>query len=114
LKRSQKKARPKNDDHWLYLCHDNTGALLYVGITSSGIKRFRNHGDVTDWWKDVDHIIVKHFETRNEAEVCERLAIRDLEPKHNIQLIPREKPKGKPWPENVVPLPNASRRRPAS
>lgn len=108
----KRKTKAKNDDHWLYLCHNADQELLYVGITSSGIKRFRGHGDVQDWWKTVDNIVLRHFETRDEAVAAERLAIRDLSPKYNVQGKPRKLKR--PWPENVVPLPNASRKRPAS
>lgn len=70
-------------DHWLYRCYDATGEL-YVGITSAGVKRFRNHGNDKGWWPDVDTVRIEHFATREETLDAEVVAIRRERPRHNV------------------------------
>jgi predicted GIY-YIG superfamily endonuclease len=100
---AKKKHEKVEDDHWLYFCHDAEGELLYIGITSSGIRRMRVHGDQKNWWKDVDTITLRHFETRGEAVAAEQIAVRDLGPRYNVRLQKKERE----WPEGVIPFPGA-------
>jgi hypothetical protein len=74
---------PLYDDHWVYYCYDAAGTLLYVGVTSAGIKRFRRHGNERWWWSEVANIALKHFATAREAREHERLEIARLLPPHN-------------------------------
>lgn len=76
---------PTNDDHWVYYCHDAEGLLLYVGVTSSGIKRFRRHGNERSWWGEIATIQIKHFDTASEALDHERAEIARLRPPHNLR-----------------------------
>lgn len=70
-------------DYWLYRCYDSDGSLLYVGITSEGVRRFRRHGNKRDWWSEVAEIKIDHHPTRQAAMVAERDAIWKLSPQHN-------------------------------
>jgi hypothetical protein len=79
---------PKRDDHWVYRCYAEDGRLLYVGITSNGIKRFRRHGNERDWWPDTARIEIEHFESRKETEDRERELIRELKPPYNTRGKP--------------------------
>jgi hypothetical protein len=74
---------PLYDDHWVYYCYDSAGALLYVGVTSAGIKRFRRHGNERSWWTQVATIQLQHFATAAEARDHERREIARFLPPHN-------------------------------
>lgn len=39
----------------LYHLYDQTGQLLYVGITSNPPRRWKEHRKTMAWWVDVDH-----------------------------------------------------------
>lgn len=72
-------------DHWVYLCFDRRRRLLYVGVTSDGMQRFRQgHGKRAAWWRDVVSIEVEHFDTRDAALARERDLIRSAFPEHNV------------------------------
>jgi predicted GIY-YIG superfamily endonuclease len=96
----QRAKQEKNDDHWVYVCQDWKGDLLYVGITSSGIKRFKAHGDVQGWWSSVVNIRLHHFDNRKDAEWAEAKMIQDLRPPHNVQHTTAP-------PNNVIQFPGA-------
>jgi predicted GIY-YIG superfamily endonuclease len=81
-KRHPVPARP-GGDHWLYRCFDGAGALLYVGVTSDGPKRFRRHGNDREWWPQVARIDIEHFTTKEELLRAETKAIRQERPRHN-------------------------------
>lgn len=83
-------------DHWTYLCFDAYGRLLYVGVTSHGIRRFgRGHGKRSAWWADVVRIDVEHHPTQEAALERERALIVECKPAHNVQhakLVHVQKP----------------------
>lgn len=76
---------PTREDHWVYRCYTEDDRLLYVGITSTGIKRFRRHGNERDWWQDVARIEIEHCEDRAAAERRELELIGELRPPHNTK-----------------------------
>lgn len=85
-------ARPRRKtDHWLYWFYDDSGDLLYIGITNSGVKRMEQHGADKVWWPEVRNITVDHFSTREEAEAAEIAAIKQHLPKHNGMHNPRKR-----------------------
>lgn len=66
-----------------YKFYSSTGELLYVGITGNLDQRLHAHRLQKTWWKDVDDINVKVFNTREEAESYERQCIKVECPKYN-------------------------------
>jgi hypothetical protein len=72
----------------VYRYFDGNNLLVYVGITSRGIKRNREHNDVKSWWQYVVRQEVEHFDTRSEAAARERALIREYRPPYNIQHNP--------------------------
>lgn len=61
--------------------------LLYVGFTSDLAMRLRAHArdGQSPWWPDVAASRYQFFENADEALTCERQAIRDEYPVHNIR-----------------------------
>lgn len=70
----------------VYLLYDEGGCLLYVGITSTGTKRFAQHRDDQPWFDDVARADFEHYDTRREALAREGSLIRSLHPIHNKAL----------------------------
>jgi predicted GIY-YIG superfamily endonuclease len=68
----------------LYRFYDSTGRLLYVGITSNPVARFRQHRQDKVWWSDVADIKMQHFGSRTDLEMAEKIAIRDERPLWNV------------------------------
>jgi predicted GIY-YIG superfamily endonuclease len=73
-------------DEWVYKCRDSSGAIIYIGTTNSGLRRFRQHSDGAPWFREVAMIDVEHHPSRRAAEARERELITDLQPRHNIAL----------------------------
>jgi hypothetical protein len=75
----------------LYRYFDNSGALLYVGITNYGDTRLRSHARSANWWRHVATATFTTYPTATELVQAERLAIRDEQPMFNIA---RHRPTG--------------------
>lgn len=69
----------------VYLYYDHSDILIYVGITSRGIKRQAEHNDTKDWWQFVARQEVEHFADRPTALARERGLIEDHTPPFNKQ-----------------------------
>lgn len=69
----------------LYLYYDRFDVLLYVGITSRGMKRNFEHNADKEWWQYVARQEVKHLPSRAEAQRIERELIIGLRPPFNKQ-----------------------------
>ena len=67
----------------LYRHFDSNGVLLYVGISASAIKRFKDHKNGSHWSSRVASITIERYETRQEAEQAETNAIVLEKPLHN-------------------------------
>lgn len=70
----------------LYRHFDKDGALLYVGISLSAIRRMGQHRMESRWFDRVATIKVEHFATREEARTAERAAIKSENPKFNVKM----------------------------
>lgn len=70
----------------VYLLYDQGGCLLYVGITSTGTKRFAQHRDSQPWFDEVASAAFEHYDTRYEAVGREAWLIRHRHPIHNKAL----------------------------
>lgn len=78
----------------LYRLFDRDGGLLYVGITSTGLHRLKEHARSKHWFFDAVNVTLEHFPTRVEALDAETLAIHDENPRHNIMRpVPMAVPK---------------------
>lgn len=64
--------------------HWSGSSLLYVGITTSLVKRRAQHRRKSAWFPQVDRVeLVQWFKTRSEAVEAERSMIHDLRPPYN-------------------------------
>jgi predicted GIY-YIG superfamily endonuclease len=70
--------------HTLYRFYGQCGELLYVGITCSPSRRFREHSEQKSWWVNVAQIHLEQFESRRALVDAERVAIERENPKHNL------------------------------
>ena len=65
----------------VYLYFDALDVLIYVGVTSRGTQRQREHNGDKEWWQFVSRQEVRHFDTRAEALAEERrLIVKHLPP----------------------------------
>ncbi len=94
---------------FLYRAYDDTGTLLYVGITYGLHSRVRQHSSDKDWWdRDVARVEAVKFPTREEAQDAEAAAVHAEEPKWNIRMpggpdgIVRRRPKSPPKTPKLV------------
>jgi GIY-YIG catalytic domain-containing protein len=69
----------------VYLYYDEHGALIYVGITKTGIVRNRQHNADKEWWPWVSDQKIEHYPSRAEAEQRERQLIFKYRPPFNRQ-----------------------------
>lgn len=81
--RTRRKAQRREDDHWVYTCLNADMEVIYVGVTSTGLRRHREHGRDSAWWPDVAFIRVQHFATREDALKAELEGIQRHRPVHN-------------------------------
>lgn len=73
----------------LYRVYDSRGELLYVGISGSVLARWGQHADDKEWWPSNGSARFERFAYRELALAAERRAIREENPRFNIQ--------GQPW-----------------
>lgn len=74
----------------LYRFYDSEGRLLYVGITASSQLRVAKHRVTQPWWEFAATMTIQRFATRRQAEMAERIAIRDEDPIFNAQRLAPE------------------------
>lgn len=68
----------------LYRMYDDD-ALLYVGISGRGARRFTEHRGNKTWWINVTTIRVEHYDSVEMARDAEEEAIWNEKPLHNIR-----------------------------
>lgn len=73
---------------YLYKLYSSTDDLLYVGIAGNIDQRLSNHKAVKTWWTEVDHIELRLFDFREQADQAETECIRTDHPKYNEVLKP--------------------------
>jgi AraC-like DNA-binding protein len=73
--------RPKA--HHLYRHFDESGKLLYVGISLHAVSRLAAHKRTSPWVWSVARMEVQTYPTRLEAEIAEREAIKAERPLFN-------------------------------
>lgn len=67
----------------LYRFFDENDTLLYVGISSRGPQRWKEHSVNRPWWHKVAKSTIEHYETRGTALQAEREAILAERPLYN-------------------------------
>ena len=67
----------------VYRIYDESGVLLYVGISSRLITRLGEHRRWSDWFSRAFSILVEEYETQGHARRAEAIAIRDELPLFN-------------------------------
>jgi predicted GIY-YIG superfamily endonuclease len=72
----------------LYRFFDSGNQLLYVGISNNWITRLNQHYKHSEWFSDVVSATFQHFETREEVEAAEKLAIQTEGAIHNKAFNP--------------------------
>lgn len=75
----------------LYRFFDAQDRLLYVGISTWGIRRWREHSRSKDWWPDVVRTTIEHYPSREAAAAAEVEAIRTEHPLYNVAHTGRER-----------------------
>lgn len=73
----------------LYRFFNAKGELLYVGITGTLPRRFREHEESKLWWFECERVTVQHFATREAAAIAEIDAIRGECPRYNVVYAQR-------------------------
>lgn len=73
----------------LYRLFDQSGRLLYVGISHKPDVRWGQHSEDKDWWPLVDRRDVEWHDTRAVAEQVETQVIADERPVFNFVGTPR-------------------------
>lgn len=76
----------------LYRLFDVNGTLIYLGIAYAPESRWYQHSREKKWWPNVAEKRVVWYETREQAEAAELLAIRTEHPQHNRAGVERPDP----------------------
>ena len=76
----------------LYRAFNKNNELLYVGISGSLMTRMNSHKRTKSWFKEMSCLTTEHYDTREEALTAESKAIKEENPKYNIQGKYRNKP----------------------
>ena len=76
-------SKPKKTSVYVHTNKDNE--VLYVGISYKPLFRTHQHSKTKDWFEEVENIKIHWFKTREEAQKQERILIKKLAPKYNIQ-----------------------------
>lgn len=72
----------------LYRFFDSEGRLLYVGISKFFEARLKQHYRNSSWFFDSHSVTLEHFETREQVEHAESIAIKTESPMHNKAGLP--------------------------
>lgn len=67
----------------LYRLYDQSGRLLYVGISKDPDQRWKEHKQLSPWNREVSRGEVEWFTSRSAASVAEVAAIKSERPAHN-------------------------------
>lgn len=80
----------------LYRFFGTDDALLYVGITKRGRRRWYEHEDDKAWWSLVVRTTTEHYLDRPSALAAEKYAIETEHPLFNIVHNDRSRPRPSP------------------
>ena len=68
----------------VYRIYDGAGALLYVGVAATYLRRLSHHETSAAWFLDAASARLVHYPTRAEALAAEAAAIIQESPAHNV------------------------------
>lgn len=85
-----------NEPHVLYRLFDTSDNLLYIGITNDPELRWKQHGKVKNWWRQVATIRVEHFDSRDDALAAEKAAIKAEKPRWNVTHTEKPRQRARP------------------
>jgi predicted GIY-YIG superfamily endonuclease len=68
----------------LYRHFNSDGKLLYVGISTTPLRRIQQHKSLSAWFRDVVRIELQWYSNRKAAEDAERTAITTENPQFNV------------------------------
>lgn len=69
----------------LYRHYDKAGILLYVGVSTSALKRLSEHKETSYWFFEITSVTIERFEDRKAVLLAEREAIIKENPVHNLK-----------------------------
>lgn len=72
----------------LYRFFDDSGVLLYVGISKHWTSRLNSHESRSDFFRLASHITIERYATRQEVEQAETAAIVNEKPLYNRSQNP--------------------------
>lgn len=91
LRASRQAARASRERKFLvYRCFNSDGDLLYVGQTTEGMRRLRQHEQDKSWWHEVETVTRQTCQSQEEMNEVELRAIREENPRYNIAGRPRK------------------------
>jgi predicted GIY-YIG superfamily endonuclease len=89
----------------VYRFFNESGVLLYVGVTTDPGSRMRAHERGKPWWTDVTHVTLSHHENLTAALAEEGRAIRLERPRYNLAGAPGRWPtRGHARPDSTRPV----------
>lgn len=68
----------------LYRFFNESGELLYVGISKTAFERFSQHQGTKEWFSEISQISLEHYPNRYLAAAHETIAIFNEAPRYNI------------------------------
>jgi excinuclease UvrABC nuclease subunit len=74
--------------HFLYRHFDESGSLLYIGISIDALVRQGGHESRSGWWRDIRRIEIEVYANKTEAARAEVELIKKLRPRWNTQHAP--------------------------
>lgn len=92
-----------SEKYYIYRHYDESGALLYVGMTCDPIRRSQAHMGVSSWRDQVRRIEIKQEPSRGAAIAAEAAAILAERPRYNIPRDPTRNKKPEPSQDNGSP-----------
>jgi DNA-binding transcriptional regulator YiaG len=72
----------------LYRHFDSRGELLYIGVSLRALQRLSQHRGSATWFPSIARVTLQEYDTRKEALIAEREAIKTELPKFNSTHIP--------------------------
>ena len=85
----------------LYRHFDDSGTLLYVGVSLNSINRLSQHKNGSHWFEDIARVEIEKCDSRQNALEAETNAILNENPLHNVRKrkpLPRRQTPAAAWP----------------
>ena len=86
--------------HYVYRLWNESGDLLYVGISKTLVSRLTQHDESQPWAAEVASVTAKRYPNRDKARAAEIEAIQKENPRYNI----RDRAKSVDWGQRAAEL----------